>query len=61
MPIHYEQAADLYRRCRQEGATVRKLIDCLIAAVAIDASVPILHKDRDFEILAMHTNLKIVD
>ena len=60
-PAHYERAAVLYRRCRQEGATVRKLIDCLIAAVAIDAGVPVLHQDRDFDMLAMHTRLKIVD
>ena len=33
----YENAAVLYRTCRQSGATVRKLIDCLIAAVAIRA------------------------
>src|SRR5262245_66356062 len=31
----FEAAADLYRRCRSAGGTVRKLIDCLIAAVAI--------------------------
>ncbi len=60
-PSHYEQAATVYRRCRREGATVRKLIDCLIASVAIDADVPMLHKDRDFDMLAMHTNLKIVN
>ena len=60
-PAHYERAAALYRRCRQKGSTVRKLIDCLIAAVAIDASVPVLHQDRDFDSLAMHTSLKVVD
>ena len=59
-PSHYEQAATVYRRCRHEGATVRKLIDCLIASIAIDADVPVLHKDRDFDMLAMHTSLKIV-
>lgn len=59
-PAHYERAAVLYRRCRQEGATVRKLIDCLIAAVAIDAGVPVLHQDRDFDLLAMNTRLETV-
>jgi hypothetical protein len=34
-PIDYEEAASLYRICRREGETVRKLIDCLIAAIAI--------------------------
>ena len=57
----YENAAELYRRCRRRGETVRKLIDCLIAAVAIRAEIPILHNDRDFEVLARHTELQIVD
>ncbi len=33
-PVHCEAAAVLFRRCRNEGNTVRKLVDCLIAAVA---------------------------
>lgn len=58
-PGDYENAAVLYRTCRKSGATVRKLIDCLIAAVAIRASVPILHADADFETLAQYTPLRI--
>ena len=60
-PAHYEEAAALFRRCRIEGATVRKLIDCLIAAVAIRAAVPVLHRDADFDVLARHTGLEILD
>jgi predicted nucleic acid-binding protein len=56
-PADYEMAAALFRTCRQQGHTVRKLVDCLIAAVAIRAGVPILHQDTDFEILAEHTSL----
>lgn len=55
----YDEAAILYRRCRQEGESVRKLIDCLIGAVAIRADTTILHRDTDFEVLARHTLLKI--
>ena len=55
----YEDAAALYRRCRREGETVRKLIDCLIAAIAIRAGVPILHSDADFDALARHTELGV--
>ena len=58
-PMHYDDAAVLYRLCRREGDTVRKLIDCLIAAVAIGADIPILHNDADFNVLARHTDLKI--
>lgn len=57
-PTDYEDAAALYRRCRRQGATVRKLIDCLIAAVAIRAGTPILHHDADFNTLARHTTLQ---
>jgi predicted nucleic acid-binding protein len=50
-PTDYEQAAALYRQCRRGGETVRKLIDCLIAATAIRNSVALLQADRDFEVL----------
>jgi hypothetical protein len=58
-PEDYEMAAAVYRSCRQRGHTVRKLIDCLIAAVAIRADLPILHRDSDFDTLARHTALRI--
>ncbi|MGD0055661.1 MAG: PIN domain nuclease [Acidimicrobiales bacterium] len=57
--IDYEEAASLYRICRRGGNTVRKLIDCLIASVAIRADVSVLHNDADFEILARHTSMRI--
>lgn len=57
---HYEEAAILFRTCRARGETVRRLIDCLIAAAAIAADVPILHADADFEVLARHTALQLV-
>lgn len=58
-PGHYDEAAALYRACRREGETVRKLIDCLISAVAIRADAPVLHNDTDYDVLARHTDLKI--
>jgi len=58
-PIDYDQAAILYRQCRANGETVRKLIDCLIAAIAIRNDAVILHQDTDFEVLARHTALRI--
>ena len=58
-PADYEEAAVLYRTCRRRGETVRKLIDCLIAATAMRAAIPILHADNDFEVLARHTPLSI--
>jgi predicted nucleic acid-binding protein len=58
-PADYEQAAALYRACRRRGETVRKLIDCLIAALAIRVDAPVLHADTDFEVLARHTTLQL--
>ena len=59
LPSDYEDAAALYRHCRRQGETVRKLIDCLIASTAIRAGLPILHSDADFNVLARHTELRI--
>lgn len=58
--VDYERAALLYRQCRSNGETVRKLIDCLIAATAIRAEIPVLHLDRDFSILTRWTDLRVV-
>ena len=58
-PSDYDDAAALYRTCRRNGETVRKLIDCLIAAVAIRVGLPVLHADADFSALARHTRLEI--
>lgn len=57
--IDYEQAASLYRVCRRAGATVRSLVDCLIAAVAIRVGATMLHLDSDFELLSRHTSLRV--
>jgi len=52
-------AALLYRMCRVNGATIRSMVDCLIASVAIRNDVPVLAEDRDFEALAAHTPLRL--
>jgi len=51
------EAALLYRLCRVNGETVRSMVDCLIAAVAVRTGTPVLHHDRDFDALARHTPL----
>lgn len=58
-PIDYEEGAAIYRACRRKGETVRKPIDCLVAAVAIRHAVPVLHEDVDFDVIARHTDLQI--
>lgn len=54
------RAAALQRLCRRAGQTVRSLGDCLIAAVALRLDLPVMHCDRDFEVLAKHAGLRIV-
>ena len=55
----YEDAAAIYRACRQQGETIRSRFDCLIAAVAIRVDAGVLHADRDFEAIARHTPLRL--
>lgn len=58
-PADYDAAAALYRLCRVRGETVRRINDCLIAAVAIRAGAPVLHADADFSVLARHTTMTV--
>ncbi|MBT4160810.1 MAG: PIN domain nuclease [Gammaproteobacteria bacterium] len=54
----FESAATLFRQCRAKGETVRKLMDCLIAAVAIKHNTAVLHMDADYDVLIRHTALQ---
>jgi len=45
-------AALLYARCRWRGLTIRSPNDCLVAACAIAAGMPLLAHDRDFVSIA---------
>jgi len=53
-------AIEIFRNLRKSGITIRKSNDCLIAAYAILGDLYLLHKDRDFEKMTNHVNLKIV-
>ena len=48
----FEYAAEIYRRCRETGYVIASSHDCLIAACAIEARVPLLQRDHDFEVMA---------
>lgn len=54
-----EQAAVLYRTCRANGETVRALNDCLIAAVALRCGEAVLHRDRNFDVIAKYSELQV--
>ena len=45
-------AAQLYRKARKKGLTIRKSTDCLIAAIALEQGAMLVHNDRDFLALA---------
>ena len=50
--VDYRDAAVAYRATRATGGTVRKMLDCLIAVVAIRTGATLVHRDRDFDVLA---------
>lgn len=56
--LDYRDAAAIYRAVRARGQTVRRLNDCLIAAVAIRHGVVLVHKDTDFEAVASSVPLR---
>jgi predicted nucleic acid-binding protein len=47
-----EEAIALYRSARRQGLTVRSSVDCLIAACALRHGLTVLHRDRDYSLLA---------
>lgn len=44
----YANAARIYFDCRREGVTIRSSLDCLIAEIAIEHNLILLHDDVDF-------------
>lgn len=56
-PRTFIHAAELYRRCRKKGATIRSTVDCLIGAVCIENKASILHHDTGFDHLIKHCGL----
>ncbi len=46
-PDTYEAAAELFRKLRRRGITVRSTIDCLIARLAHEHGCALLSRDRD--------------
>jgi hypothetical protein len=55
----FETAANLYRTARRHGLTIRRSVDCLIAATCLETGAEIYHNDRDFDALARVSDLMI--
>ena len=56
----YRAAAFLFFSARKKGITVRSSTDCLIAQIAIDNKLALLHNDNDYNEIAKVSKLKIL-
>lgn len=60
-PEDFVLAAELYRSARRAGVTIRRTLDCLIAAPCVRTGAPLLRADADFDRLASCTPLRLWD
>jgi predicted nucleic acid-binding protein len=51
-PSTWREAARIYFELRRQGQTIRSLVDCCIAQIAMDESTTLVHNDRDFDAIA---------
>jgi predicted nucleic acid-binding protein len=52
-------AAELFRKCRKKGLTVRSTVDLLIAQIVLENNLILLHNDNDFENIARLNGIKV--
>lgn len=50
-PAQWRDAARIFFDLRRSGLTVRSVVDCLIAQLAIENRLTLAHQDRDFEVI----------
>ena len=56
----FENAAEMYINCRRQGITIRSTLDLIIAEIAIENNLYLLHDDNDFiNISKVYENLKM--
>ncbi len=46
---YFQEATNIYRACHRRGQSIRRSLDCLIAANALIDNLIIVHQDRDFD------------
>ena len=56
--VSYAGAADIYFSCRKMGVIIRSTIDCLIAQIALEHDLFLLHNDQDFRAMKKVVDLK---
>jgi predicted nucleic acid-binding protein len=54
----HREAARIFFDARRRGLTIRSTVDCLIAALVLEAGAILLHDDSDFESIARIRPLK---
>lgn len=52
-------AAENFRLLRRQGITVRKTVDVFIATACVDYGFELLHRDRDFDLMAGPLGLRV--
>ncbi|AXJ02444.1 hypothetical protein CYPRO_3211 [Cyclonatronum proteinivorum] len=50
-----------FRKLRQKGITIRKTNDIVIGGFCIDNRLPLLHNDRDFDLMASVLPLHLIN
>ena len=53
------KSAANYRLLRSKGITIRKTIDVMIGTFCVEHDLPLIHHDRDFDLMAKSLGLKI--
>jgi predicted nucleic acid-binding protein len=56
----FAEAGALFKAMRNEGITIRSMVDCLIAAVAWRRDATIVHADRDFDAIASRYPVQVM-
>lgn len=54
-------AARNFRKIREKGRTVRKMVDCLIATFCLTDGHILLHRSRDFDAFEQNLGLSVLD
>ena len=54
----YEKAAGIFFNLRRKGVTVRSTIDCLIAQIAVENNLFLLHNDKDYTQICKHFKIR---
>jgi predicted nucleic acid-binding protein len=55
------KTASNFRFLRSRGVTIRKTVDMLIGTWCIETEIELLHNDKDFDRIALHLPLKVIN